>query len=224
MSDISRFETRPEYSVLAESLRLLLERDFAVGRGGRVVVGVAGESGSGKSVTAASLARALTAAGVPTGVLHQDDYFVRPPRTNHEHRLRDLGAVGPHEVDLARLAEHVAAFRAGRDAVDGPLVDYPGDRFVTQRHDFAGLAVLVVEGTYVLTLPDLDVRVFLEATHEDTRARRLARARDVDDPIIDVILGIEHARIAPQAAVADVFIDRDFTVRRRTDGQQHVTG
>lgn len=218
MSDVSRFETRPEYAALAESLRALLERDFDLGRRGRVVVGVAGESGSGKSVTAASLTRALTAAGVPAGVLHQDDYFVRPPRTNHEHRLRDLGAVGPHEVDLVRLAEHVTAFRDGRDAVEGPLVDYPGDRFVVQRHDFAGLAALVVEGTYVLTLPDLDVRVFLEATHEDTRARRLARARDADDPFVDMVLGVEHALIAPQAAVADVLVDRDFIVRRRAHG------
>jgi uridine kinase len=49
-------------------------------------------------------------------VLHQDDYFVRPPRTNHAHRVRDLRAVGPHEVDLARLAAHVAAFRGARTA------------------------------------------------------------------------------------------------------------
>jgi uridine kinase len=148
-------------------------------------------------------------------VLHQDDYFHRPPRTNHEHRLRDLRRVGPHEVNLQLLASHVAAFRGARDGVTGPRVDYPANRFVTRRLDFAGVAVLIVEGTYVLQLDDLDVRVFLEATHADTRERRRLRARDVDAPIVETILGIEHDIIARQAARADIVIDRDFAVRVR---------
>jgi hypothetical protein len=86
---------------------------------------------------------------------------------------------------------------------------------VTQRHDFSPLAVLVVEGTYVLGLADLDVRVFLAATHVDTAERRRARGRDHHEPFVDVVLGIEHALIAPQAASADVVIDRDFRIVRR---------
>jgi uridine kinase len=117
-------------------------------------------------------------------------------------------------VALERLAEHVAAFRAGADGVEGPLVDYPADAFRTQRLDFGPLAALVVEGTYALQLPDLDVRVFLEATHEDTRARRRARARDEETPFVERVLELEHAIIARQAAGADVLVDREFGVRR----------
>ena len=183
-------------------------------RAGRRVIGVAGESGSGKSVTAVALARELREAGIPTGVLHQDDYFHRPPRTNHLHRVEDVEArVGPQEVDLARLAAHVAAFRRGDDGVEGPRVDWPGDRFLARRLDFGALAALVVEGTYVLHLPDLDARVFLAATWEDTRERRRLRGRDIIDPVIDRILAIEHRIIAAQAAGADVVIDREFQLR-----------
>src|SRR4051812_47258981 len=82
----------------------------------RLVIGIAGESGSGKSITATALAQVLRETGRPTVVLHQDDYFVRPPRANHEHRCADLSSVGPQEVDLARLAGHIADFRAERDA------------------------------------------------------------------------------------------------------------
>lgn len=215
-TDAGRTEQRPEYEALARTLADLLAGDFGVGRAGaRAVVGVAGESGSGKSVTAASLARECTRRGRPAGVIHQDDYFVRPPRANHAHRLLDLAHVGPQEVDLARIAEHVAAFRAGQDGVVAPLVDYPNDRFLTQHFHFAALAVLVVEGTYVLRLPDLDARVFLEATHADTRDRRRARARDPETPIEGAVLAIEHRIIAAQAATADVLIDQAFGVRRR---------
>lgn len=207
----SRTADRPEYRALARELVARLGDRL---RAPRVVVGVAGESGSGKSVTAVALARVLEAEhGRRALVLHQDDYFRRPPRVNHEHRERDLGAVGPHEVDLPLLAAHVARFRAGEDGVEGPLVDYPTDSFLTRRLDFAPVDVLLVEGTYVLMLDDLDVRLFLEATHEDTAERRRARNRDIDAPFVRQVLAIEHRLIAPQAGRAHLVVDRDFGIR-----------
>jgi uridine kinase len=88
--------------------------------------------------------------------------------------------------------------------------------------DFAPLKVLIVEGTYVLMLDDLDVRVFLEATHEDTHERRMARNRDIYEPIVDTILGIEHRLIAPQGARADWLIDRTSRIRRGHGTAPHV--
>jgi uridine kinase len=204
-----RHALRPEWAPFADALRdaVLAVRDPRAH--GRTVVGVAGESGSGKSLTATGLVRALRALGVAAGALHQDDYFVRPPRANHAHRVADIASVGPQEVDLARLAAHVAAFRRG-EAVEGPVVHYGADRFDVRRHDFAPLAALVVEGTYALLLDDLDVRVFLTATHADTHARRVARGRDADDPFVERVVAIEHALIAPQAARADLLVDGAF--------------
>ncbi len=176
------------------------------------VIGIAGESGSGKSVTAQALAHVLDQRGHRTALINQDNYFRLPPRTNHEHRLTNLANVGPHEVDLACISAHIAAFRAGHDVSDAPLVDYPGNRFVTHKLQLSECDMLIVEGTYVLSLPDLDARVFLEATHHDTRERRRARNRDIDHPVIDDILAIEHAIIARQRAVAHVVIDRSFAI------------
>lgn len=207
-------ELPAEADVVARELTRLLGEVGLLDRP-RVVVGVAGESGSGKSTTATALARVLGEDGRPGVVLFQDDYFIRPPRTNHEYRVQDITAVGPHEVDLARLAEHVAAFRAGRDEVEVPAVDYRANLFRARRVDFGAVRALVVEGTYALMLPDLDARVFMEATYRDTRERRVARARDVDSPFVEQVLGIEHEIIRRQAAEADVLVDRNFGVRRR---------
>lgn len=198
---------------LARSLVAALRGRFALIPDSRTVVAIAGESGSGKSVTATALAQVLGTDGLPAVVLHQDDYFLRPPRANHEHRCAHLDSVGPHEVNLTLLAAHVAAFRAGRDGVTGPRADHASDSFRTRRLDFASVAVLVVEGTYALQLADTDVRIFLDATHEDTADRRRRRNRDIDAPIIDRILAIEHALIAPQARRAHLLIDRDFVIR-----------
>lgn len=216
MSNADRLNVSPDSLERAGRIAALLRADFGLGSGRRLVVGVAGESGSGKSVAATSLARALEADGVVARVLYQDDFFVRPPRTNHEFRQRDPEAhVGPQEVRLEAIAAQVDAFRAGRDGVEGPLVDYPGNRFGTQVHDYAAAQVLVVEGTYVLGLAGLDVRLFHSATYRDTHARRIARGRDADDPFVERVLAIEHRLIAPQAAVADLVVDRDFVMHRR---------
>ncbi len=234
MLNSDRYNIKPAYLALAESLatyvraRLDAHRSGGLvdgmvdgqgdGQGGGqtdgLVVGIAGESGCGKSVTATSLAQALESAGLRTRVIHQDDYFLLPPRTNHERRLLDLAHVGPGEVNLALIASHVADFRAKRDNISAPEVDYPGNRFLTQRYDFSQSDVLIVEGTYVLQIPDLDLRIFLEATHHDTSARRRARNRDLEDPIVNQVLDIEHEIIARQGVLADIVIDRDFAIVR----------
>ncbi len=205
----------PPNAGLATSLASMVIDRLRLPRDGRVVIAVAGESGSGKSTTATSLARALSAGGIPTGLIHQDDYFLRPPRTNHEYRLLDLRHVGPHEVNLALMQSHVDAFLVGRDGVEGPAVDYPANRFVMRQLDFAALQALIVEGTYVFRLRGIDARIFLDATHEDTKERRRARNRDIDAPVIDRILAIEHEIIALEAQQADIVIDRNFEPRWR---------
>lgn len=210
MNDDTAIDQTSSQVELARSLRNHVLSEFGLRRDGRSIIGIGGESGSGKSVTAKCLAAELTSVGMPATVIHQDDYFHRPPRANHEYRCRDLGSVGPQEVDLDLLASHVLAFRAGRSDVTAPLVDYASDSFLTQQRDFRETAVLIIEGTYVLPLKDMDVRIFLGATHEETRERRRARNRDIDAPIVDSVLRIEHTVISPQMQLADIVIDRDF--------------
>lgn len=212
-SDTHRAATPPELAATADALMDAL--DALRARSARTVIGIAGESGSGKTTTALALSRALAARGRAPATLHQDDYFLRPPRLNHEFRRRHPESVGPGEVNLALLGEHLAAFRAGRSGVLVPVVDAEADRFDARTRDFSGVDVLVVEGTYVLLLDDVDVGIFLSATHEQTHARRLVRARDVFEPFVEDVLRTEHAVIAPQRARASLVVDEHGTVHRR---------
>jgi uridine kinase len=215
MSDVNRSRLASAYLMRANRLLTLLRRDFGIPRATRTVIAVAGESGSGKSVTAIDLAAVLNTAGIRTAIIHQDDYFIRPPRTNHEHRLTDLGSVGPQEVQMDVIEANMSAFRLGW-GIEAPFVDYPGNRFLTQMLDFSDTQVLVVEGTYALLLDGWDIGVFLQATYRDTEARRKARNRDIDDPFVDQVLEIEHQLIAPQALRAHILLDRDFEISRRS--------
>ncbi len=204
-----------EYIARAERLLALLRTRFGIPRGRRTVIAVAGESGSGKSVTAIDLAAVLNRDGIGAAIIHQDDYFIRPPRTNHEHREQDITSVGPQEVQVDLIAQQMAEFRAGAESLTGPAVNYAANRFDTQVIDLRGCEVLVVEGTYALLLPDADLRIFLEATHADTADARRLRNRDIDAPFVQQVLAIEHAIIAPQASLADVVISRDYEISSR---------
>ena len=174
------------------------------------VLTIAGESGSGKSETAAALAEDLAPAGIRAVVLQQDDYFVHPPRTNHETRLRDISWVGPQEVRLDLLAEHLRQARAGAAEITKPLVIYEENRAVEERLDLSGARVLIVEGTYTSLLPDVDTRVFIDRTYRETKRARLERAREEQDDFLERVLEIEHRIISNHKARADLVVDRQW--------------
>lgn len=210
-------EGHPAHRELAVALIAEMTSAHALGQqASRTVIAVAGESGSGKSVTAVCLAQELSWCGHVAEVVHQDDYFLRTPAANHAHRVADLSSVGPQEVDFDRLRAHIAAFRRGENGVAAPRVDYAADCFDTHQRDFRPVRILVVDGTYVLANVDADIRVFLEATSDDTRERRNLRNRDIISPVVDQVLAIEHPIIAAQRGVADIVIDRDFRIVRTT--------
>lgn len=182
--------------------------------GRRLVVTVAGESGSGKSETAAALADELVERGLRPRIFQQDDYFVYPPRRNDQARREDIDWVGPGEVRLDLLDEHLRAFKAGQSRLEKPLVSYADDRIEHETVDLSDTDVAIAEGTYTSLLESADVRVFIDRDWRATRAHREKRRRHADelDPFIDRVLEIEHAIISAHKARADLVITGDFDV------------
>ncbi len=175
-------------------------------------VTVAGESGSGKSETATAIKEALKVRGLRAEILQQDDYFVFPPKTNDGRRRADIGWVGPGEVRLDLLDEHLASARAGAAAISKPLVVYDEDRITEEELSLAGVDVVIAEGTYTTSLEQVDTRVFIQRDYKDTLQARQRRGREEFDPYIEEVLEIEHGIISRQSKAADVLISRDFEV------------
>ncbi len=175
-------------------------------------VTVAGESGSGKSETATAIKEALKVRGLRAEILQQDDYFVFPPKTNDGRRRADIGWVGPGEVRLDLLDEHLASARAGAAAISKPLVVYDEDRITEEELSLAGVDVVIAEGTYTTSLEEVDTRVFIQRDYKDTLQARQRRGREEFDPYIEEVLEIEHGIISRQSKKADVLISRDFEV------------
>jgi uridine kinase len=186
----------------AQALELIRTR---LTDGVTLAITVAGESGSGKSEIGHVISETLTAAGYKCIVLGQDDYFVLPPRSNHERRQEDISWVGMGEVRLDLLDEHLAK-AGGGESFSKPLVYFEEDRIGEETVEATVLDVVVAEGTYTSALENADIRVFIDRNYRQTKKSRLARGRDPDVAFLEQVLEIEHGIISQHKARADVVI------------------
>jgi uridine kinase len=177
---------------------------------GKYVITVAGESGAGKSELAYEIYRQWENRGMRAEVLQQDDYFVFPPKTNHEMRRRNLEQVGPYEVKLDFLDSNLRSFKRGESHIFKPLVIYEEDRITWEEMDVAALDILIAEGTYTSLLQFADFRIFIDRDYRQTLEARKRRARDRFEPFVVDVLEREHQIIAQHKALADVIIPADF--------------
>jgi len=185
--------------------------------GRRFVVTVAGESGCGKSETAAALSQRLAEKGIPSIVLGQDDYFALPPRCNDSRRRTDPEWLGPHvEVRLDILQANVDAALAGADSIEKPVVDYDANTLSTEQLSLAGIMAVVAEGTYVSLLRHVDCRIFIARSRLETLGHRRKRNRGGEalDPFVESVLAVEHKIIAGHRQLADIVVTSDFEVVR----------
>lgn len=183
----------------------------------RLTMTIAGESGAGKSELAYEIYRLLNERGIRANVLQQDDYFVFPPRTNHEMRRRNLEQVGTFEVKLDFLDSNLRSFKRGESPIYKPLVIYDENRITSEEMDVGELSVLIAEGTYTTLLRFADFRVFIDRDYRQTLEARKRRARDKFEPFIVDVLEREHQIIREHVSLADVVVSSDFgSVERRS--------
>ncbi len=173
-------------------------------------ISVAGELGAGKSELAFELARLLNESGVPSGILQQDDYFVFPPKTNHEMRRRNIEQVGTYEVKLDYLDANLRNFKRGENPIYKPLTNFNEDRITTEEFDASELMVLIAEGTYTSLLKFVDYRIFIDRDYHHTLGNRKRRARDKFDPFMIDVLEREHHIISGHKVMADAIISTEF--------------
>lgn len=205
-----RVNSKPKHARAASQIYPLIAKRVA---GGQATLTVAGQSGAGKSEVAQELATLLDAAGHKTMIFQQDDYFFYPPKTNHNRRVDDIEWVGTKEVNLKLLDEHLNAFRHTASTVlEKPLVIFAEDRVIDDKIDLSPFTVLIAEGTYTTLLKNVDYRIFIDRDYHDTREDRKERGREVIDDFSDKILRIEHDVISKHKPLADIIVNKDFSV------------
>ena len=177
----------------------------------RICIAVGGESGCGKTSLAYALLKDIEAVTKLKGfIFHADDYFMLPPKDNHNHRLEDISNVGTHEVKLKLLDSQIHEFKKGKENLIKPLVIYDENVILEEQISCLDYDYCLVEGTYAMLLEEVNYKIFMETTYHDTRHSRIERARDVIDDFAEKVLEIEHQIVKKHKDLASIIIDKHF--------------
>lgn len=176
------------------------------------VITVAGESGSGKSEVATVLTQKFQKDGLNSLILQQDDYFKSPPKTNHEKRKKDISRVGPEEVRLDLINQHIKTLKKG-ESIEKPEMNFELDKEYTKTVEPVDLNILIIEGTYTTLLEPVDKKIFINKSYLDTKKFREKRARETEDPyLLENIVKREHAIINQHKELADIVLDKEYNL------------
>jgi uridine kinase len=141
----------------------------------RILIGIAGGSGSGKTLVARTIVRELGSDRVV--VVDQDSYY----RDLEDIPFRDREARNfdhPDAFDTELMVRHVKDLLAGRD-VEQPIYDYAAHRRLRETRRIGEHLVIVLEGILIFVDPELralmDIKLFIDADPDVRFIRRLRR-------------------------------------------------
>ena len=140
-----------------------------------ILVGIAGGSGSGKSVVASTLLEEL---GYDQSAIVQQDAYYRElshlSPSDREKRNFDH----PDAIDVPLLTAQVQALMAGK-VVETPVYDFMHHERKAQTRSVGPVGVLLLEGILVLHYPQLrdrmDIKAFVDTDPDIRLMRRIRR-------------------------------------------------
>jgi uridine kinase len=177
------------------------------------IIGVAGGSGSGKSLFASALAERLAPRSVV--LISEDDYYRRFEGPDFDPSVFDFDA--PSARDHGLLSEHLGRLRQGL-AIRRPVYSFRTHAPLKRRVQVEPSDMVIVEGLHVLHDEDvrarLDFSIFLEVDDDLRFIRRLLRdtrqrgrsVKSVTDQYLGTVKPAHDAHVAPAKARADLVL------------------
>jgi len=141
----------------------------------RILLGVAGGSGSGKTTVVEEIIRSLHP--FPVSVIHHDAYYRELAHRPFEERA-EVNFDHPDALETELLVEHLTHLRNG-EGVGVPVYDFATHTRTERIQQVEATGVIIVDGILVLAEPRLrdllDIKVFVDTDADIRFIRRLRR-------------------------------------------------
>ena len=178
----------------------------------RFIVGISGESGSGKSELSHALGKALKEEHIRVKVIHTDNYYNIQPLLREEwRRNKGFDKIGHEEYDWVKIRKTIRDFKEEQECVI-PCIDLIPEQVDKLITDFSKIDVLILDGLYAIKAPDIDVRVFIDLTYHETKINQIIRLKEALTDFRLNILEHEHQAVAALRPMADYVVDKSYTV------------
>jgi uridine kinase len=178
----------------------------------RCVIGISGESGSGKSELAHSLGKLLKEKNIRVKVIHTDNYYRIQPLLREEwRRNKGFDKIGIDEYDWVKIKKTIRDFKEEQECMI-PCIDLIPEQVDKLITDFSKIDMLIIDGLYAINTPDIDLRVFIDLTYHETKINQIIRMKEAMSDFRLKILEKEHEAVASLKPQADLIIDKSYQV------------
>jgi len=178
----------------------------------RYIVGISGESGSGKSELAHALGKLLKDSHVRVKVIHTDNYYKIQPLLREEwRRNKGFDQIGLGEYDWIKIRKTIRDFKEEQECMI-PCIDLIPEQVDKLITDFSKIDLLIVDGLYAINSPDVDMRVFIDLTYHETKINQIIRMKEAMSDFRTTILEKEHQAVVSLKPMADLIVDKSYQV------------
>lgn len=180
----------------------------------KMIIGISGESGSGKSELAHVIAKGMRKNGIFAKPLHIDNYYRILPLLRTEWRKENgiQNVVGYGEYDWDTIYRNINEFKEGKLST-GPCVDLVTEQVDQLTTDYSTVDMLVVDGLYAIKTEGVDVRIFIELTYHETKKAQVVRGKEPQNEYRMAVLEQEHQMVQALKPKADILITMDYDVK-----------
>jgi uridine kinase len=187
----------------------------------RYVVGISGESGSGKSELAHALGKLLKENHVRVKVIHTDNYYKIQPLLREEwRRNKGFDKIGIEEYDWIKIRKTIRDFKEEQECMI-PCIDLIPEQVDKLITDFSKIDLLIIDGLYAINAPDVDLRVFIDLTYHETKINQIIRLKEAMSDFRMAILEREHQAVVSLKPKADLIVDKSYQV---VTAEEHLKG
>ncbi len=201
----------------AASICELIMQDRSELKNSRYIVGISGESGSGKSELAHALGVALKEQLIRVKVIHTDNYYEIQPLLREEwRRNKGFDHIGLDEYDWVKIRKTIRDFKEAQECVL-PCIDLIPEQVDKLITDFSKIELLIIDGLYAINAPDIDLRVFIDLTYRETKINQIIRMKEAMTDFRLAILEREHLAVCSLKPKADLIIDKSYMVVKASE-------
>ena len=178
----------------------------------RYIVGISGESGSGKSELSHALGKLLKEDNIRVKIIHTDNYYKIQPLLREEwRRNKGFDKIGLDEYDWVKIRKTIRDFREEQECVI-PCIDLIPEQVDKLITDFSKIDLLIVDGLYAIDAPDIDLRVFIDLTYQETKINQIIRMKENMNEFRLSILEREHQAVQSLRPKADLIVGKAYEV------------